>query len=222
MVEHRSKKTPQVCAYSLQKYDIPKPLLLYLRLAHLVLPPPAPSVSQPAVQINNKELKWRTETSPMAAQGKSSSNYTTKHSLGFFCLTAAPLPLLLLLNSAYLAPQSLHRFLPLSWIFNHHVKQLNMHFSHLLFVMWNKDSYPSTSTLPITTWLLFSWSAVFPFIRNFFLLAIPLSLISPIDCCLVITVSPPLFHHLEFALHISANHLTTNEARWLQQYLPLL
>ncbi|KAK2901908.1 hypothetical protein Q8A73_011654 [Channa argus] len=47
-------------------------------------------VSNSCAEIN-KALKWRTDTSPMAAQSKSSSNYTTKPFLGLFCLTAITL-----------------------------------------------------------------------------------------------------------------------------------
>lgn len=99
---------------------------------------PAPFLSQPAVQINNQALKWRKETSPMTAQGKSSSNYTTKHCLSIFCLTVILLSVLLLLT-LLLWHSSLLFLLLLN--FNQHDKELKKHFSsfalHLL--MWNTD-----------------------------------------------------------------------------------
>lgn len=99
---------------------------------------PAPFLSQPAVQINNQALKWRKETSPMTAQGKSSSNYTTKHCLSIFCLTVILLSDLLLLT-LLLWHSSLLFLLLLN--FNQHDKELKKHFSsfalHLL--MWNTD-----------------------------------------------------------------------------------
>lgn len=202
------KAAPQVCAYFLEKHDTPKPSLLCLQRAHLVLfSPPLPFFSQPAVQINNKALKWRTETSPMAAWDKSTSNYTTKHCLGFCCLTAIPLSPLLLLNSASLAPQSLHHSSPLSCIFNHRDKQL------LLWCETWTHTRPHRLAFPITTCLflfhnlltlLLPSSAVFPLITISFLLSILLPLICPIISCLVIIiVSSRLFHHLKFALHIT-------------------
>lgn len=74
------------------------------RCVHIFLKNTTPPEALQAVQINNKELKWRTETSPMAARGNSSSNYTTKHSVGFFRLTATRLFPLLLNSSLFGSP----------------------------------------------------------------------------------------------------------------------
>lgn len=178
----------------------------------------APFLSQPAVQINNQALKWRKETSPMTAQGKSSSNYTTKHCLSIFCLTVILLSVLLLLT-LLLWHSSLLFLLLLN--FNQHDKELKKHFSsfalHLL--MWNTDWNRSILSLfshhhlssPFLKFCLFFFfflsSAAFPLITFFSRL---LSLAYLHHLLLPGNNSRPLFHRLRFSTHIT----TTRQGGW--------
>lgn len=159
---------------------------------------PAPFLSQPAVQINNQALKWRKETSPMTAQGKSSSNYTTKHCLSIFCLTVILLSVLLLLT-LLLWHSSLLFLLLLN--FNQHDKELKKHFSsfalHLL--MWNTDwnrsilslfshHHLSSPFLKFCLFFFFFSCHLLPFLLLHFFPVCYHSLICTIFFCLVITV----------------------------------
>lgn len=178
---------------------------------------PAPFLSQPAVQINNQALKWRKETSPMTARGKSSSNYTTKHCLSIFCLTVILLSVLLLLT-LLLWHSSLLFLLLLN--FNQHDKELKKHFSsfalHLL--MWNRLKLVYIESL-LPSPSVFSFSKILPFL--FFFLssaAFPLITFSPRLLSLAYlhhlllpgNNSRPLFHRLRFSTHIT----TTRQGGW--------
>lgn len=173
---------PQVCAYFLQNHNTPKLLLLGFQLAYLVFYPPLPpSLSQPAVQINNQALKWRKETSPMTARGKSSSNYTTKHCLSIFCLTVILLSVLLLLT-LLLWHSSLLFLLLLN--FNQHNKELKKHFPSFVCVMRNTELNSSTLSL-------FSHHHLFsPFLKiSFFYHLLPL---------LLLHFSPACYHSVAY------------------------
>lgn len=165
---------------------------------------PAPFLSQPAVQINNQALKWRKETSPMTAQGKSSSNYTTKHCLSIFCLTVILLSVLLLLT-LLLWHSSLLFLLLLN--FNQHDKELKKHFSSFANVKHRLKPVYIESLLPSPS--VFSFSKILPFLFFFFLSSAAFPLITFFSRLLSLAYlhhlllpgnnSRPLFHRLRFS-----------------------
>lgn len=180
---HKWWAPPQVCTYFSFKNTTHSQRFppLFPTCTFSLFSSPAPFLSQPAVQINNQALKWRKETSPMTARGKSSSNYTTKHCLSIFCLTVILLSVLLLLT-LLLWHSSLLFLLLLN--FNQHHKELKKHFSsfalHLL--MWNTDWNWSILSL-------FSHHHLSPPFLKFCLFSVCYhSLICTIFFCLVITV----------------------------------
>lgn len=179
---------------------------------------PAPFLSQPAVQINNQALKWRKETSPMTARGKSSSNYTTKHCLSIFCLTVILLSVLLLLT-LLLWHSSLLFLLLLN--FNQHDKELKKHFSsfalHLL--MWNTDwnwsilslfSHHHLSSPFLKFCLFFFFFLVICCLSSYYIFFRLLSLAYLHHLLLPGNNSRPLFHRLRFSTHIT----TTRQGGW--------